>query len=113
MHSEFVVTYEATGHAIWMNKFVNGLRVVDSIERPLRIYCDNEPAVFFSYNNKSSGDAKYIDIKCYMVNKKIHDQTIEVEHIRTQQMLADPLTKGLPLSVFRQHVTDMGLRENI
>jgi hypothetical protein len=48
-----------------------------------------------------------------MVKKKIHDQTIEVEHIRTQQMLADPLTKGLPLSVFRQHITDMGLRENI
>jgi hypothetical protein len=55
--------------------------------------------------------AKYIDIKCYIVKDKIQDQTIEVEHIRTQQMLANPLTKGLPPSVFRQHTTNIGLRE--
>jgi hypothetical protein len=36
--------------------------VVDSIVRPLRIYCDNEPAVFYSYNNKSCRSSKLIDI---------------------------------------------------
>jgi hypothetical protein len=111
MHAEFVATYEATGQAMWMKKFVPGLRVVDSIERPLRIYCDNEPAVFFSHNNKSSVSSKYIDIKCYIVKEKIHDQTIEVEHIRTHQMLADSLTKGLPPRVFSKHAAGMGLRE--
>jgi hypothetical protein len=44
-----------------MKKFVPGFRVIDSIERPLRIYCDNEPAIFYSYN-KSSGATKFIDI---------------------------------------------------
>jgi hypothetical protein len=87
------------------------IRVVDSIDRPLTIYCDNDPMVFFSHNNKSNGVAKYIAIKCYIVKEKIHDQTIEVEHIRTHQMLADPLTKGLPPSMFSKHATDMRLRE--
>jgi hypothetical protein len=113
MHTEFVATYEATGQAIWMNKFVPGLRVVDIIEIPLRIYCDNEQTIFFSYNNKSSEASKYIDIKCYIVKDNIHDQTIEVEHIRTQQMLADLLTKGLSPSVFRHHVVGMGSRESL
>jgi hypothetical protein len=45
-----------------MKKFVHELRVVDSIDRPLRIYCDNEPTIFYSYNNKSCGTAKFIDI---------------------------------------------------
>jgi hypothetical protein len=111
MHVEFVDTYEETRQAIWMKKFVPGLKVIDTIERPLRIYCDNESVVFFSYNNKSSGAAKYIDIKCYIVKEKIQDQTIEVEHIRTQHMLADPLIKGLPPSVFRHHVADMSIME--
>ena len=62
MHTDFIATYEATRQLIWMKKFVPRLRVVDSVERPLRIYCDNEPAVFHSYNNKSSGAAKFIDI---------------------------------------------------
>jgi hypothetical protein len=96
-----------------MKKFVPELRVVDSIERPLRIYCDYGPMVFFSYNNKSSGTAKYIDIKCYIVKEQIQDQTIEVEHIRTQHMLVDLLTKGLPPSMFRHHIAGMGLRESL
>jgi hypothetical protein len=50
--------------------------MVDIIERPLRIYYDNEPAVFYSYNNKSSGIAKFIDIKFYVVKVKIHEHTI-------------------------------------
>jgi hypothetical protein len=39
MHTEFVAMYEANGQAIWMKKFVPRLRLIDSIERPLRIYC--------------------------------------------------------------------------
>jgi len=32
-----------------------------------------------------------------------------IEHIRTRQMLADPMTKGLPPSLYVGHVRDMGL----
>jgi hypothetical protein len=35
MHAEFVAMHEANGQAIKIKKFVPGLRVVDSIERPL------------------------------------------------------------------------------
>jgi hypothetical protein len=45
MYAEFVVCYEATGQVEWLKKFVSRLRVVDNIEKLLKIYCDNEPAV--------------------------------------------------------------------
>ena len=44
---------------------------------------------------------------------KIQDQTISLEHIRTKDMLADPLTKGLPPNVFNEHLAGMGLRESL
>jgi hypothetical protein len=87
--------------------------VVDSIEKSLKIYCDNEPAVQYSYNNKKSHAFKHINIKYYVVKKKIQDHTNSLEHIRIKQMLADPFTKGLPPNVFKEHVADMGLRESI
>ena len=87
--------------------------MVDSIQRPLRMYCDNEPAVFYAHNNKSSGAAKHIDIKFYVVKEKIQDHSITLEHISTKKMLADPLTKGLPSSVFSEHIAGMGLRESL
>jgi hypothetical protein len=46
MYAEFVACYEPMGQTLWLKKFVSSLRVIDSIERPLKIYCDNEPAYF-------------------------------------------------------------------
>ena len=46
MYAEFIACYEATGQAIWLNKFIPDLKVVDCIDKPLKMYCDNQPAVF-------------------------------------------------------------------
>ena len=87
--------------------------MVDSVEKPLKLYYGNEPAVFCAHNNKSSGAAKHIDIKFYVVMEQVQDQTICLEHVRTSKMLADPLTKGLPPKVLREHLAGMGLRESL
>ena len=113
MYAKFVACYEATGQVNWLKKFIPGLKVVDDINRPLKLYCDNNPAVQYAHNNRSSGAAKHIDIKYYVVKDKVRDQMISLEHISTKKMLADPLTKGLPPNVFREHVAGMGLRESL
>jgi hypothetical protein len=112
MYVEFIACYEAVGQTMWLKKFVPGLRVVDSIERPLKLYCDNEPTVLYAHNNKKIKTAKHINIRFYVVKEKLQDQTISLEHIGTKKMIADPLTKGLPPNVFREHLTGMGLRKS-
>ena len=62
---------------------------------------------------QSSGAAKHIDIKYYVVKDKVWDHIISLEHISTEKMPADPLTKVLPPNVFREHVAGMGLRESL
>jgi hypothetical protein len=74
--------------------------VVDSIERPLKLYCNNEP-VLYAHNNKKIKAAKHINIMFYVVKEKKQDQTISLEHISTKKMITDPLMNGLPPSVFR------------
>ena len=73
------------------------------------MYCDNQLAVFYAHN-KSSNATKPIEIKCYVVKDKIQDHTISLEHIRTKDMLVDPLTKGLTPNVFKEYLAGMGLR---
>ena len=111
--AEYIACFGAMGLAIWLKKFVPELKVVDCIHKPLKMYCDNQPAVFYAHNNKSSNAAKTIEIRYYVVKDKIQDQTISLEHIRTKDMLADPLTKGLPPNVFKEHLAGMGLRESL
>jgi hypothetical protein len=89
------------------------LKVVDDIHKPFKLYCDNNLALCYAHNNKSSGAAKYIDIKYYVVKDKVQDHIISLVHIRTKKVLANPLTKGLLPSVFREHLAGMGLRESL
>jgi hypothetical protein len=101
MYAEFVVCYKTNRQAEWLKKFVPGHRVVDRIEKSLKLYCDNEPAIQYSYNKKKSDAFKDINIKYYVVKEKIQDYTISLEHISTKEMLADLFTKGLPTNVLR------------
>ena len=97
---------------MWLKNFIPSLKVIVSITEPITLYYDNQSAVFFS-SNKSSGAFKHIDLKYRVVKERCQDRTIKIEHIRTNAMLADPLTKGLPPNVFKQHITNMGLVDSL
>ena len=113
MYAEFIACYEASGQANWLKRFIPGLRVVDSIEKPLKMYCDNQPAVFYIHNNKLSDASKQIEIEFLVVKKRVRNQLISLEYLSIEEMLADPLTKGLPPNVFREHLAGMGLKESL
>ena len=46
MEAEFVSCFEASSHGVWLKSFIIGLSIVDSISRPLKLYCDNSATVF-------------------------------------------------------------------
>ena len=94
---------------LWMRNFISALRVVNSISRPLKLFCDNSAVVVFSKNTRSNSHSKHIDVKFYFVKEKMAESLIDIEHMSTKGMLAYPLTKGLPIVVFHEHVSQMGL----
>jgi hypothetical protein len=56
-----------------LKKFIHGLKMVDDISRPLKLYYDSGHAVTYAHNNKTSDAAKHIDIKYYVVKDKVRD----------------------------------------
>ena len=71
MEAEFVFSFEATSHDVWLKSFVSELRVVDSISRPLKLYCDKSTTIFVAKNNKSGNGNKHIDIKYLAIRKHV------------------------------------------
>ena len=112
MEAEFVAYFEASSHASWLWNFVSRLSVVDSIAKPLRIYCDNTATVFFSKNGKFSNGSKHMDLNYLVVKERVQQQQGSIENIRTTLMVADPLTKGLPPKTYLEHVMRMSLLSN-
>ncbi|KAL3752114.1 hypothetical protein ACJRO7_012865 [Eucalyptus globulus] len=109
MEAEFVSYFEATSHGVWLKGFISGLRIVDSIARPLRIFCDNSTAVFMAKNHKSGSRSKHIDIKYLAIRERVKEKKVVVEHISIGLMIADSLTKSMPPMNYKDHVSRMGI----
>ncbi|GJU81698.1 hypothetical protein Tco_1284063 [Tanacetum coccineum] len=113
MMAEYVSVYNATCHAMLLRNLITGLKIINSISRPLKIYCDNSAAVSFSNSNSSTGAGLYLDTKYLFVRERVEEQRISIEHIRTHEMLANPLTKGLLPKVFQGHIAKMGFCQDL
>ncbi|XP_070029562.1 secreted RxLR effector protein 161-like [Nicotiana sylvestris] len=94
MEAEFMACFEAIINALGMRNFISRLGIVDTITKPLKIYCDNSTAVFFSKNDNYSKGAKHMKLKYFPVKEEVQKQRVSLEHIRNDLMIADLLTKG-------------------
>ena len=95
MEAKFISCFEAASQVAWLKSFIYGLRVMDSISRPLRNLCDNSATVFLAKNNKSGSRSKHIDIKYLAIREHVKEKKVVIEHISTELMIVDPLTKGM------------------
>ena len=82
---------------------------MDSISRPLMLYCDNFAVMFMANNNKSESRSKHINIKYLPIRERVKEKKVVIEHVGTELMIPDPLTKGMPLKNFKDHVVGMRL----
>ena len=87
-----------------VEKFISRLKIVKSICRPLKLFSDNSSTVSFSKRTKNTRGAKYIELKYFKLRGWVDNGDIEVVHITTDKMLADPLTKGLRPVDFNKHI---------
>jgi len=101
--------FEATVQANWLRNFISGLGVVDNISKPLKIYCDNSTTIFFSKNDKYSKGAKHMELKYFVIKEEVQKCKVSIEHISTDLMIADPLTKRLPPKLYAGHVKNIGI----
>ena len=62
-----------------------------------------------STNNRSITKSKHIDIKFIVVRERVQTGQMSIEHISTNSIIADPLTKGLPHKVFHEHYVHTGV----
>jgi len=103
MEVEFVSCFEVTSHGVWLKSFIYGLKIVYTISRPLRIFCDNLVVIFMAKNNKNESQSKQIDIKHLAIRERVKDKKVIIEHTRTKLMIVDPLTKGMSPFKFKDH----------
>jgi len=66
----------------------------------------------FLKNDKYPKGVKHVELKYLVVKEEVQKQRVLIEHINTNLMVADPLTKGLPPKTFSEHVERIGVSKN-
>ncbi len=101
--TEYVALVGATHEAAWMRQLRNDLcheQVGSTV-----IYEDNQAAIAISQQQHSHSKMKHTDIRYHFVRKLVQDNTIELQYCRTDDMIADILTKGLTHEKFSRLCT--------
>jgi hypothetical protein len=96
--AELIGVSDAFGEILWIRDFLTHLT---NEERTAILFQDNTSSMHILENGIANGDhTKHINIRYAFVSERIRAKQIKLEHLNTDLMIADMLTKPLPHNTF-------------
>ena len=98
----------ATKQALWLRYFLTELGL-DLKSTTTTLYVDNRGAIDLSKEPRHHSRSKHIPIHYHFIRELVANNTFTVLHCRTQNMVADGLTKPLRNPLFDSFISSLGL----
>ncbi|GJW05993.1 retrotransposon protein, putative, ty1-copia subclass [Tanacetum coccineum] len=109
VEAEYIAVYDASKEAVWVRKFIFGLRVVPTIEEPINMYCDNTGAITIANESGITKGARHFHAKVHYLREVIEYGDIKLEKAHTYDNLADPFTKASAFPKHLEHTRNIGI----
>ncbi|GJY89675.1 hypothetical protein Tco_0504871 [Tanacetum coccineum] len=93
----YIATSEAEMEGVWSRKFISRLGIVPTINKPIKMFCDNSAALLIAKKPGVQMGAR-------------HYHRRHLLKVYTCDNLAYPFTKALPKEKLTQYAKSMGLR---
>lgn len=107
--AEFVALCETAKEALWIRYVLSDLNRL--FEKPTTIFEDNQSYIKMFENQKVSNRTKHIDIKYHFLKEIINNQKdIILNYCSSKDMIADMMTKSLPIVTFIKHRNNIQLQ---
>ncbi|XP_013617491.1 PREDICTED: uncharacterized mitochondrial protein AtMg00810-like [Brassica oleracea var. oleracea] len=110
-HSSAESGYRAMSDALkelkWLKRLLADLCVRH--EEPMDLYCDSKSAIYIAANPVFHERTKHIEKDCHSVRDAVKAKLIATRHVRTNEQLADILTKALGSSAFHYLLSKFGV----
>ncbi|TYK02265.1 Integrase, catalytic core [Cucumis melo var. makuwa] len=105
--AEFIAATSYVCQAIWLKKILEELQFKQ--EGSIAIYCDNSSVIKLSKNPVLHGRSKHMDVKFHFLRDLTKDGTIDVFYCKSEDQIANIMTKPLKLSMFQKFRKLMGV----
>ena len=80
-------------------------------QQAIQLYCDNKAARDIAHNPVQHDRTKHVEVDRFFIKEKLEDKSMEVPNIRSEDQLADILTKAVPSRVFTKFLDKLGMRD--
>ncbi|GJV77759.1 retrotransposon protein, putative, ty1-copia subclass [Tanacetum coccineum] len=107
--AEYIAAFDASKEAVWVRKFISGLGVVPTIEKPINMYCDNTGAIAIANESGITKGARHFRAKVHYLREVIEFGDIKLEKVHTDDNLADPFTKALAFPKHSELTRNIGM----
>ena len=106
--AEYVAAATTVKEVIWIRSFLKELGFEQ--KGPTKVYEDNQGAIAIGNNPAHHQRCKHIDVKYHFLREKVADGMIELVYTKTEDMLADQMTKAIARPQFQRLNKMMGMR---
>nr|GEX73406.1 zinc finger, CCHC-type [Tanacetum cinerariifolium] len=111
--SEFVALVAASKEAEWLRNLLLEIPLWVKPIAPISIICDSATTLVKAYSQMYNGKSRHPGVRHSMIRELITNGVVSIEFVRSQQNLADHLTKGLARDLVINSVEGMGLKSNL
>ncbi|KAK2380916.1 putative mitochondrial protein [Trifolium repens] len=95
--AEYIAARSSCSQLLWMKQMLSEYNVEQVV---FTLYCDNMSAINISKNPIQHSRTKHIDIRHHFIRDLVEDKVVTLEHVATDNQLADIFTKALDASKF-------------
>nr|GEX12923.1 hypothetical protein [Tanacetum cinerariifolium] len=105
--AKYIAAFDASKEAVWVRKFISGLGVVPTIEKPISMYCDNTRANAIANESGITKGARHFHAKVHYLREVIEYGDVKLEKVHIDDNLADPFTKALAFLKHPEHTRNI------
>lgn len=93
--SEYIAGSEAVKELVWLKRLFGEI-MPNKSEDQTSFYMDNMSAIRLVKNPEFHKRTKHIDVRYHFIREKFNEGLFDLQHVSTNEMIADIFTKALP-----------------
>ncbi|MCH81234.1 hypothetical protein A2U01_0002018 [Trifolium medium] len=105
--AEFVAAAACACQSIWLKNVLSHLQVMT--DEKILVHCDNSSSIKLTKNPILHGRCKHIDVRFHFLRDLTKDGVIELVHCKSQDQIADIMTKPLKFESFSKLRSCLGV----
>jgi len=106
VEAEYIAASSSCSQLVWMKQMLKEYNVEQDV---LTLYCDNLSAINISKNPIQHNKTKHIDIWHHFIRDLVQEKVVTLEHVDTEEQLADIFTKALDAIEFEKLRGKLGI----